>query len=100
MTETLIISILGSGALSALIAGIFNLINNKLKNRSGVAHASQLTLYNDIEHLIDKTAARGYINGEELRHLLEMHECYHDELGGNGYLDAKMNMAKALPIKE
>ena len=37
MVETIIVAILGSGALSALISGIFNLINEKGKHKREIA---------------------------------------------------------------
>lgn len=99
MTEVLVTSILGSGALAALISGIFALIANRQKTHRGLIKAVQLTLYNDIDHLIDKAVEREYITAEEMRHLLDMYECYHTDLGGNGYLDKKMELANGLPMK-
>lgn len=99
MIEIIIPSILGSGALAALISGIFALANNRQKVNHGIARAVQLTLYNDIEHLIDKATARGYITQEEMRHLLDMFDCYHNDLDGNGFLDKKMELASELPMR-
>lgn len=41
---------------------------------------------------------RGYIRADELDELIALHMVYHEELGGNGYLDTLMNTVKKLPI--
>lgn len=99
MWSVIIPSILGSGALAALISGLFSILSNRQKETKGIAKAVQLTLYNDIENLIDKAVARGSITQEEMRHLLDMFDCYHNDLEGNGFLDKKMELAAELPMK-
>lgn len=43
MTETIIVAILGSGALSALISGIFSLINNANSKKKEIADQMLIT---------------------------------------------------------
>jgi len=42
---------------------------------------------------------RGSITAEELELLTEAHRAYHDDLGGNGYLDQLMSRVGQLPLE-
>jgi len=94
-----VIAIIGSGALSALIAGIFNLIQGRQKNEQGIAKGVRQLLYDRIKHRGKRYIADGSISLDELEDLIEMHTIYHDDLGGNGYLDSLMAQVKKLPIR-
>ena len=50
--------------------------------------ADRTILYDRIKHLAKSYIKRGYITVEEYEDLKRMHKVYHDELGGNGFLDA------------
>ena len=52
--------------------------------------ADRTILYDRIKHLAKSYIKRGYITVEEYEDLKRMHKVYHDELGGNGFLDAIM----------
>ena len=38
--------------------------------------------------------SKGCISTEDLRDLMEMHNCYHDDLNGNGFLDNVVKQVK------
>ena len=52
--------------------------------------ADRTILYDRIKHLAKSYIKRGYITVQEFEDLKRMHKVYHDELGGNGFLDAIM----------
>lgn len=52
--------------------------------------AERAILYDRIKHLAKSYIKRGYITVEEYEDLKRMHKVYHDELKGNGFLDALM----------
>ena len=115
--------ILGGSAGSALVGGIFMLIQWKLNRKAtredraaelatmegrelkrlvGVlVEADRTILYDRIKHLGKSYIARGYITVEELEDIDLMHGVYHDKdkLGGNGFLDALMKTVHALEVR-
>ena len=52
--------------------------------------ADRTILYDRIKHLAKSYIKRGWISVEEYEDLKRMHSVYHDDLGGNGFLDAIM----------
>ena len=116
--ETLL-AILGGGAGSALVGGIFALIQWRLNRRAAkedrtaeegqdlkrlvnvLVEADRTILYDRIKHLGKSYIARGYITVEELEDIDLMHGVYHDKdkLGGNGFLDALMKTVHALDVR-
>lgn len=96
----ILLAILGSGALSALISGCFTLASVKRRRSSGVTAGTRMLLYDRIKYLGRKHLAKGEIASEDLEDLIAMHRVYHDELGGNGYLDTLMQNVKNLQIKK
>ena len=61
--------------------------------------ANRLQFYSTIKQRCKTYIARGSITSDELEDLLEEHSVYHNELGGNGFLDELMGQVKCLPIK-
>lgn len=61
--------------------------------------ADRLILSDRIKHLGKTYIARCEITAEELEDIMAMHECYHTDLGGNGFLDNIMRQVQELPIK-
>ena len=96
--QTIIIAIIGSGALSAIISGVFGLVQNRKKKKDGLRDGVRIMLYDRIKHLGRKYIADEEVSAEDLEDLISMHTIYH-ELGGNGFLDSVMSQVKALPIK-
>jgi hypothetical protein len=116
-------AILGGGAGSALVGGIFMLIQWKLNRKAAredraaeigaeesrelkrlvgvLVEADRTILYDRIKHLGKSHIARGYITVEELEDIDLMHKVYHDKdkLGGNGFLDNLMKTVHALEVK-
>ena len=92
-------AVLGSGALSALISGVFTVACNRSKKKDGVRIGVRILLYDKIKHLGNKYIAAGEVSEGDLEDLIDMHNVYHDDLDGNGYLDHVMAGVRALPTK-
>lgn len=125
--ETLKAFLSGAGG-AAMIAGIFGLwqwwLNRKAKKEDQEAQdsansrkardadiarietqvqalytANRIQLYDRIKHLGKSYIAQGEVSAEDLEDLIEMHDCYHNDLNGNGFLDEIMEQVKHMRIK-
>lgn len=92
------VAILGSGALSALISGVFALIRERKAKKDGVRNGIRQILYDLIKTKGRDYIADGEISTEDLEDLIDAHKIYHDELTGNGYLDHIMSEVKKLRV--
>ena len=97
MTE-LIIAVVGSGALSAVISGVFTLVLRKKQREDSVSAGVRQLLYDRIKYLCKEHIARGYIASNDLEDLRRMHKIYHDDLACNGFLDDLMAEVRRLEI--
>lgn len=119
----LLLAILGGGAGTALVGGLFTLWQWKLNRKAAredraaelegreiqelkrlvrvLVEADRTLLYDRIKHLGKSYIARGYITVEELEDIDLMHTVYHDKekLGGNGFLDALMKTVHTLDVR-
>lgn len=96
---TIIVAIVGSGALSTLISQICNAVERKAAKKSGAQEGIRLVLKDRLRHLCVKYIEQGWIYEDELEDIMAMHACYHDRLNGNGYLDTLMDKVKALEVR-
>ncbi len=111
MTAIEILSIIfGGGAAAALFNRIGDIvilkINSKAKKEDDETEhekrtkkALRVILYDRVKHLCRRHIDEGYITADDLEDLIGMHQCYHDDLDGNGFLDSMMAQAKALPVR-
>ena len=95
----LVLAVLGSGALSAVVSGMFALYRDKQRIGTGVEAGVRQLLYDRIKYLCKRHIKHGCITAGDLEDVLEMHKIYHDDLGGNGYLDSLIDRVKRLPIR-
>jgi hypothetical protein len=95
----IIIAILGSGALSALISGLFGVIHDRKAKKDGVRAGVRQLLYERIKFLGRKYIANNEITSDDLEDLIDMHKIYHDDLNGNGYLDDVIEKIKKLKVE-
>lgn len=97
---TIVVAIVSSGAFSAIVNAILSAMREKRQKETGVSAGVRMLLYDRIKHLGKSYIQRGSITSDELEDLIAMHRIYHDDLGGNGFLDALMASVKSLPIKK
>ena len=119
----ILLAVLGGGAGTALVGGVFTIIQWKLNRRAAtedrsceargkqirelsrlvevLVEADRTILYDRVKHLGKSYIARGYITVEELEDIDLMHTVYHDKdkLAGNGFLDNLMNTVHSLEVK-
>ena len=73
MSEAVIIAVIGSGALSAVISGIFQVLQGKSQKEKGIGAGTRILLYDRIKYLGRKHIADGFISAEDLEDLIAMH---------------------------
>lgn len=91
MFWSIILTVLGGGTGAAIVTGIFEIIKRKTSKDAAEKKALKFLMYDRIRHLCETYIKRGYITTTELKILTDMHQCYHDDLSGNGFLDGLMN---------
>lgn len=114
MDNTVLIAIigglLGGSAVAALINQIGEGIRQKRKRKfekddtenddlAAVKTALKWVMYDRIRYLGQAYIKDKSIDFDDRRILTEMHNCYHNGLGGNGDLDTLMKQVNALPLK-
>ena len=106
----IIAGLLGGSAVAALInaiaAGIrqrrehkYNKTDGKDKNIEALKTGLKWVIYDRIRYLGLKYISDGAVDFDDRRILKEMHDCYHEGLGGNGDLDNLMREVNRLPLK-
>ena len=111
-------SILGGSLGAALVSGVFGLIMWRLNRSAAKADSAaakktraeeqignvivglRALMYKEIKMLGREYLHRGQISTEDLEDLLTMHKIYHDELGGNGFLDSLVAQVKRIPLED
>lgn len=85
MTESIILAVIGSGALSALIAGVFQIINNRREKTD--------KRFQTLEKDILRTQMLLMLADfpEEKAEILKIAEHYFGDLDGNWYLTTMFN---------
>lgn len=63
----------------------------------GLEKAQKITMQDRIRHLAEKYIEAGSISFDNFNDLKTMHEIYHNDLHGNGFLDDIMEDVKNLP---
>lgn len=96
--EAIVIAIISSGLLSTIITILSQRAERSKKKSSGVSAGIRQLLYMQIKSRCKKYIGRGSVSADDLEDLVVSHEIYHDQLNGNGYLDAMMKQVKELPI--
>lgn len=97
--QTIIIAVISSSAFSAFVAWLLNRLDKKKERKTGVSMGVQVILYDRIKYLCKYYIQQGYISANDLEDLERMWRVYHNDLDGNGFLDALMGEVKKLPIK-
>lgn len=121
--QEVLLTVLGGGVGTALVGGMFTLLQWRLSRRAQqedaardqknreleelrrlvevLMEADRTLLYDRIKHLGKSYIARGFVTVEELEDLNLMHTVYHDrdKLGGNGFLDELMHRVRSLEVR-
>ena len=98
-TTAIIIAVISSGALSALISAIANLIGNVVRKKSVQNRALSMLLLRDIQLSGAEILQQTQIDADNFKQFEESYKIY-KELGGNGYADKVMNEVARLPLSK
>lgn len=99
MLTTIIVAIIGSGVINTAL-NHFLLMKEKAKDEEdGAKEAARLMMKDRLRFLCIHYIHQEWIYEDELEDLIAMHNCYHDNLKGNGYLDDLMRRVKNLEIR-
>ncbi len=93
-------AVIGSGALSAVISGLFARSAAKQKEKDSTHDGVKLLMESDIRTRCENCISRGSVTTDELSMLHRMWHHYHDKMGGNGFLDHLMSACAKLEIKD
>ena len=94
----IMIAVISSGALSAVISGLFTVAQNRRKCHDGIQAGVRQLLYDRIKSKGRDYIAAGEVSSEDLEDLIDAHKIYHDDLQGNGFLDRIMDEVKKLKV--
>lgn len=67
---------------------------------NALINADRYIMFDRIRYLGQKYVAEKEVDFDDRRILNQMHDVYHDELGGNGDLDKLMKAVNTLPLKQ
>lgn len=95
----IIVAALSGSALSTLITQIFAARKEKREEEKGTKEGLRLILKDRLRFLCGQYIAQGWIYQDEMEDLITMHDCYHEKLEGNGYLDTLMSKVKMLEVR-
>ena len=92
-----LLAVIGSSAMASIISGIFSLVKDRKSKNDRLEAGVRILLYDRIKHLCLKYCEAGHISTDDYEDLLKMHQVYHNNLNGNGFLDAEMASVGKLP---
>lgn len=72
-------------------------INNIEDRLGGLERAQKITMHERIKRLAAKYCETGKISFDDYEIIKQMHQIYHNDLHGNGFLDAVMEDVDRLP---
>lgn len=96
---TIIVAIIGSGLLNTLLTYLISVIEKKKDKKDGVQKSLRLLMKDRLRFLCMYYIEQGWIYEDELEDLIAMHNCYHDNLKGNGFLDKLMKKVSDLDVR-
>lgn len=96
---TIIVAIIGSGVLNSIINYMIQRHQKKIDSKSNIEKALRLIMKDRLRFLCAVYIQQGWIYEDELEDIIAMHNCYHTDLNGNGYLDELIKKVSLLQIK-
>ena len=113
MSDTVIVALVAG--LAAVIGGLITQLGEGIRQRrtrkydktdereeaiEALRTGLKWVLYDRIRHLGQHYISAGAVDFDDRRILNEMHQSYHDGLGGNGDLDTLMGEVNRLPLRQ
>lgn len=92
------LAIIGSGILTTILNRIFAISDRKREKDTVLVVGLRTLLMVQIRSLGKKYIQDGAIDADDLDDITKLWNIYHEEMGGNGYLDTIMSRVRSLPI--
>lgn len=99
ITVTIIVAIIGSGLFNKVLDYIIKKREKNDDKYEAVQKANRLIMKDRLRFLCMHYIDQGWIYEDELEDIIAMHECYHNDLKGNGFLDKQMTSVKSLEVR-
>lgn len=96
---TVVVSIIGSGFLTTLLNHFLTQSSNKKNGEKEIKQAARLLMKDRLRFLCMHYIEQGWIYEDELEDIISMHNCYHNDLNGNGFLDKQMEKVNNLEVR-
>ena len=96
---TIVVAIISSGVLNTTLTYMIAQHETKKNKKEGIQEAARLIMKDRLRFLCIHYIQQGWIYEDELEDLTKMHDCYHDDLNGNGFLNKLMERVNELEIK-
>ena len=96
---TILVAVIGSGVFNTLLGYILSARERRKSRNEEVNKSLRLLMKDRLRFLCMHYVRQGWIYEDELEDIISMHNCYHDDLGGNGYLDELMRRTKNLEVR-
>lgn len=96
---TITVAIIGSGLFNKILDYFINRKERSNDEYKAVQKANRLIMKDRLRFLCMHYINQGWIYEDELEDIMAMHECYHNDLNGNGFLDKQMASVKQLEVR-
>lgn len=96
---TITVAIIGSGLFNKILDYFINRKERNNDEYRSVQKANRLIMKDRLRFLCMHYISQGWIYEDELEDIMAMHECYHNDLNGNGFLDKQMASVKQLEVR-
>lgn len=103
---TILIAIISSGIFNKILDTITEARKEKRKDNKDqnndfakVQSSLRLLMKDRLRFLCMHYIQQGWIYEDELEDLMNMHSVYHNDLGGNGFLDKQMERVETLEVR-
>lgn len=96
---TILVAVIGSGVFNTLLGYILSARERRKSRNEEVNKSLRLLMKDRLRFLCMHYVRQGWIYEDELEDIISMHNCYHDDLDGNGYLDELMRRTKNLEVR-
>lgn len=96
---TIMVAIIGSGLFNKVLDYIIKKREKNDDKYEAVQKANRLIMKDRLRFLCMHYIDQGWIYEDELEDIIAMHECYHNDLKGNGFLDKQMASVKQLEVR-
>ena len=95
----IVVAIIGSGILNTILNYFIATSEKKNKDNCNIQQALRLIMKDRLRFLCAEYIQQGWIYEDELEDIIVMHDLYHNDLNGNGFLDEVMDRVKNLEIR-